>query len=323
MVSQDSSAFEFHPERGEELELASHIIRALTSHEQAFVAATRLGAASGKSGRRSLEKAALVRVRRDQATLSQAECRALKAAVMALADEGTYDRLVRLGRDPEHDRIGSRGVTGLHRFLPWNRRYLWEFETHLQRVDCRLRPNELPLAVPYWNWADPLPEWLLDFPVNADDKNSASGTTLAEAHRSGRAPSDRVQLQTRLKPTDADIGLILYGFAGQLPGASVSDFARFTFGLEGWGRRPDGSRLPAHNQVLAWLARVLDQPAGAPANPIIWLHLAQVDRLWSLWQNGHPGAGPALVGADRILDPWPETVDEMLNPLSIGYTYDI
>ena len=35
------------------------------------------------------------------------------------------------------------------------------------------------------------------------------------------------------------------------------------------------------------------------------------------------GGGPALVGRDRVLDPWPETADEMLNPLAIGYAYDV
>ena len=98
---------------------------------------------------------------------------------------------------------------------------------------------------------------------------------------------------------------------------------KFTFALEGWGRRPDGTPLPAHNQVQAWLASVLPQPTGQPMHPIFWLHLAQVDRLWSLWQAEHAGSGPALVGADRLLDPWPETADEMLNPLSIGYAYDV
>ena len=109
----------------------------------------------------------------------------------------------------------------------------------------------------------------------------------------------------------------------QLPAAGVSEFVRFTYALEGWGRRPDGSPLPGHNQVQAWLESILQQSAHRPLHPIFWLHLAQVDRLWCLWQSAHPGCGPALVGPDRLLDPWAQTADEMLRPQSIGYAYDV
>ena len=55
--------------------------------------------------------------------------------------EGTYEVLVHVGSDSSHNKTGGQGAIGLHRFLPWHRRYLWEFESCLQRIDCRLRPT--------------------------------------------------------------------------------------------------------------------------------------------------------------------------------------
>ena len=145
-------------------ELPPQFVEQLTSHEQAFQATLDRGSAAPlATRRRSLEKAALVRVRRDQTTLSDAERAAFNQALHSMVKEGTYDALVHVGSDASHNRTGGQGAVGLHRFLPWHRRFLWEFESCLQRIDCRLRPNDLPLALPYWNWSEPLPTWLTDF----------------------------------------------------------------------------------------------------------------------------------------------------------------
>ena len=326
----------WQPEGSRESELpAAQIAGDLAHHEQ--VCETLVGRKRGwadSARRRPLEKAALVRERRDQATLSAAEQRAFKSGVQFLVDEGTYDALVRRRGDLAHNMFGSLGVSGLHRFLPWHRRYLWEFETELERADRRLRPGQLPLALPYWNWPDPFPDWLVDFlplgepaaPIACVEVRSGAacvgGVSAAISAHLERSPAGRSLGGPGGKPTADDVQLILHGFADQLPAAQVSEFVRFTYGLEGWGRRPDGSRLPAHNQVHAWVGGVMSQIYAAPADPICWLHMAQVDRLWSLWQSEHPGFGPALVGADQVLDPWPETVDDVRSPLALGYAYD-
>jgi tyrosinase len=302
MSSEDPA---FDCDTGRRWGLPPQIIEQLASHEHALRAGANAGLADPSAGtRRFLEKPALVRVRRDQATLSGAERDALNRALAAMVAEGTYEPLARLRNDLSHNMTGRQGVVGLHRFLPWHRRYLWELESNLQRIDCRLRPNDLPLALPYWNWLDPLPAWLTDFSPP------------------GRSSFAQAPAASPLKPTHEDIRSILHGFGRQLPGAGVSVFVRFSYALEGWGCRPDGTALPGNNQVQAWLESVLGQPADRPLHPVFWLHLAQVDRLWSLWQGEHPGSGPALAGTDRVLDPWLQTADEMLRPSSIGYAYD-
>ena len=125
-----------------------------------------------------------------------------------------------------------------------------------------------------------------------------------------------------MKPSACDIHAILHESSRQLPAAGISDFARFTYALEGWGRRPDGTPLAGHRQVLTWLEGILQPSPDRPLHPIFWLELAQVDRLWCLWQSAHPGSGPTLAGPDRVLDPWAQVAEEMLRPQSIGYAYD-
>lgn len=66
----------------------------------------------------------------------------------------------------------------------------------------------------------------------------------------------------------------------------------------------------------------------SPADPLFWLHHAQVDRIWSQWQKDHAGKGPTLHGATAIMDPWPESVTDLEHTDALGgklashsYTY--
>jgi tyrosinase len=61
----------------------------------------------------------------------------------------------------------------------------------------------------------------------------------------------------------------------------------------------------------------------SPADALFWLHHAQVDRLWSLWQAQAANANkrPTLRGADATLDPWPETEAQMRSIAQLDYSY--
>jgi tyrosinase len=61
----------------------------------------------------------------------------------------------------------------------------------------------------------------------------------------------------------------------------------------------------------------------SPADPLFWLHHAQVDRLWSLWQAKPSNAGknPVLSGSNRTMDPWTETVAQVRSLTTLGYSY--
>jgi tyrosinase len=79
-----------------------------------------------------------------------------------------------------------------------------------------------------------------------------------------------------------------------------------------------------HDTVHVWVGGTMANIHISPADPLFWMHHAQVDRIWSLWQAIPANAGktPALTGADLILDPWqPDTVATVANAAALNYSY--
>lgn len=257
------------------------------------------------------EEAVIATTRKDQATFTADEQSAFKAAVTQLVDEGKYVELVRHHMDMSHDMHGSMGETGLYRFLAWHRRYLLEMERELQRVDQVLRPTATEkLGIPYWRWQDPFPAWLDGF-LPATDPNS------------GGVPPARKKAPPPDKANAADIDIIVNQFAIQattLPGEN--DYTRFTYGVEGWGLRPDGTGLPAHNHGHSWIGGIMNNTSTSPTDPVFWMHHAEVDRLWQIWRQSNPVPAPILAGPDRVMDPWAESYDDLLDITVLGYSYD-
>lgn len=248
-------------------------------------------------------------LRKNQKQLNNTEQNAFKNAVTQLVTDGTYTQLVSVHADMSHNMHGSMGPTGLLRFLGWHRRYILEFERKLVAADQQLRPAAPDtLSLPFWHWPDPLPQWLNDFlPARRPDNNTP--------------PPKRKDKPPPPKPSQADIDYVLTGFAAQLSSDAVNDYVRFTYGLEGWGKRQDGSPLPAHNQVHDWVGGIMSNIMYSPTDPVFWLHHAEVDRLWHVWQVSEPNVDPPLIGNDAIMDPWTETYADLRAIEALGYTY--
>jgi tyrosinase len=224
---------------------------------------------------------------------------------------GTYSKLVHDHMDMSHDMHGSMGTTGLYRFLGWHRRYLLAFETELQNADMTLRPKAATkLGVPYWSWDDGVPAWLQGFLPAKDPTSNKQPPARKEA-----APPDKANA-TDIKTIVTQFGIQKTGVPGE------NDYVKFTFGLEGWGLRPDGSSLPAHNHGHAWVGGIMNNTSTSPTDPIFWMHHAEVDRLWQIWRTAHPQPAPPLAGKDRIMDPWAESYDDLLDIGKLGYGYD-
>lgn len=260
----------------------------------------------------ALPAATAVRSRKDATSgFTASEQAAFKNAVASLVQDGTYLGLVQNHMDMSHDMHGSMGETGLYRFLAWHRRYVVEFERELQRVDAIARPDAPePLRVPYWRWQDPFPAWLNGF-LPANDPTSG---TPPDARKTAPPPD---------KANAADLDIIVNQFQIQQTGLpNENAYVKFTYGLEGWGQRPDGSGLPAHNHGHAWVGGIMNNTSTSPTDPVFWLHHAEVDRLWEIWRQTNPTPGPPLTGSDRIMDPWAESYDDLLDTSILGYTYD-
>ena len=66
----------------------------------------------------------------------------------------------------------------------------------------------------------------------------------------------------------------------------------------------------------------MNNTSTSPADPMFWLHHAEVDRLWEIWRQTNPTPAPPLSGSDRIMDPWGESYDDLLGIAALGYVYE-
>jgi tyrosinase len=191
--------------------------------------------------------------------------------IQALIADGTYGRLVAIHGDMSHDQHGSMGPTGAERFLPWHRAFLRQLEAALQQRDAQA-------FIPYWNWADDrgVPAWLDGFLPQVPVPGRSQPILVRRSRgRHGRLPSA------------GEIDLLV-----RHPDLSYTTFTRE---LEGY-----------HNDVHMWVGGTMANIMISPADPLFWLHHAQVDRLWSTWQGepSNTGKAPNLAGQDAVLDPW-------------------
>jgi hypothetical protein len=87
-----------------------------------------------------------------------------------------------------------------------------------------------------------------------------------------------------------------------------------------WGPAASGETaggIAHHSPLRRWS---LDR---APADPLFWMHHANIDRLWWQWHNSAQGQGqiPNLQGADAIMDPWAFTETDTRDIAAFHYTY--
>jgi tyrosinase len=76
-----------------------------------------------------------------------------------------------------------------------------------------------------------------------------------------------------------------------------------------------------HDSGHVWVGGTMMSIATAPADPVFWMHHAEIDRIWSVWQAANPGQNPALAGASAIMDPWSENEVDTRDITALGYVY--
>jgi tyrosinase len=179
---------------------------------------------------------------------------------------------------------------GTQRFLPWHRVFLIKLERALQSIHPEV-------TIPYWDWTraaeETFPAWL-------------AGVTPTVP----LPPPDAPVVVTRSPgPTSW-----LASIASNVPSVmGDTDFPTFTAGLEG-----------VHNAVHVWVGGSMSFIPTAPADPIFWMHHANIDRLWWQWQQTHAGENPDLIGtgpSSPVMDPWPTTEPDTRDITAMGYAY--
>lgn len=154
-------------------------------------------------------------------------------------------------------------------------------------------------------------------------------------------------------PTTADIddALAVAGYDVGPWDANSDIHHSFRNNLEGWrnAEPPDcstgwqdvseapGTPLVMHNVVHVWTAGIWTDASGAPrtgsmaqnaspSDPVFFLHHAQVDRLWALWQRAHPEqsfpASAAGYTPQTLMWPWLDrSIASVESTESLGYAY--
>lgn len=235
-------------------------------------------------------------LRKSAAVLTAAEQQTFKNAITRAIADGIYPTLVRIHANMSHDMHTMSGMpAGTQRFLPWHRLYLINFEQ-------AMRHFEPTFFVPYWRWMDQksIPAWLTSFkPKGVTDAN---GHPIPVRRNPGTSPNPAA----RTLPTSQTI---------QTTVMNRTTYTPFTLALE--GAQPFG----AHNLVHVWFNGTMSNVPTAPADPMFWMHHAEIDRLWWIWQQTHTGQNPTVSGADAALDPWPEHVTDVLNIATGNHPY--
>lgn len=222
--------------------------------------------------------------RKNANNLTVAEQNAYKNTIAQLLTNpmNLYGKLVAIHGNMGHDMHGM-DATGEQRFLPWHRIYLFRFEKLLRTIN--------PQAfIPYWDWTtdNKVPAWLLNFKPTV----VIPGQGTISVVRKTKIPK----------------------IVNIVPIQALPDFTTFTNHLE----------TGPHNHIhvsVGGPGGTMSQVPTAPADPIFWMHHAQVDRVWSQWQTAHPGKNPTLIGASAIMDPWTEKEIKTRSTAMLGYNY--
>ncbi|MBX6382303.1 MAG: tyrosinase family protein [Microbispora sp.] len=244
-------------------------------------------------------------VRRRVGDLTKEQWEAFVRAVRTLKTQGTYDALVKLHADA----FTATHANGF--FLPWQRRYLLEFERALQRVDPTV-------SVPYWDWT-------------RDSKAPERSAVLSKEFfgGNGNAAHDRAVLDGRFAgwtPTYPRVHRLRRAYAdrGKIPAWASPDLIANVL------KNPDfqvfNMQLEIHiGAVQMGIGGDLAQPV-APNDPLFWPVACFGDLLWHMWRTRHPKApirsAYGNVTEESRLPRYGDTVASVLDIEKLGYRYD-
>ncbi len=285
--------------------------------------------------------------RKNLNAMSDAEIKAFVNAYSKLAASGGLSWFVQVHSAMARHRMHGTmihldGSLGIHkgaprfRFLPWHRAFLIALEQKLQAID----PS---VTVPYWDWQtvigekrmQPIPRWLADMKITNVQARGVVGLhplSPGFKHQDGslydveivRFPGPWTFIA---KGIDYPIDVKLSTPKQIRRTLKLKKFVSFTDRLE---MRPTGNvtalrrygLMHAGGHLFVGGARIVgDQPFfgtmsnlfETAADPIFWMHHAQVDRIWEAWirQSKADGSSqwsiPALAGSDRNMDPFSKT----------------
>lgn len=258
-------------------------------------------------------------IRKDANTLNASERAELVSAIKELKAAGIYDQFVL-----RHANANMRGIHRSPAFLPWHRRFIWDYERELQRVSGN--PN---LGLPYWNWpsgsanASMWDNDLLGGDGEAGTSIVNSGPfrvgewTVVNSSGSQAGPLQRAFGQedsARTLPTQQEINQVLGVTPYDTPNWNELSDPSFRNQIEGF-RGPN-----LHNRGHVWVGGSM-LPMTSPNDPVFFMHHCMVDKIWHEWQLRFPNQGylPMNGGpfGQNLTDPMDSTPSGPIGPRPI------
>jgi tyrosinase len=170
------------------------------------------------------------------------------------------------------------------RLLPWHRIFLLLFEEALHNY----HPD---VCIPYWDWTKPeeqhFPDWL---------------TTILPTVVT---PTRTINV-VRSPGAESWLTGIVSGASSALAQTTYDTFSSPINGI--------------HGGVHIWVGGTMSDASVSPADPVFWLHHANLDRLWWLWYNSVAGnhQNPVIPG---LISPWTYMEANTRSIISLGYKY--
>lgn len=239
-----------------------------------------------------------LRVRRrldDLSSLDLARLRRAFEAMMKVNDARGYQHWAGIYGGP----LPSFGRHGLPAFLPWNRIYLARFEE-------ALRGFEPGVALPWWDWignggipeAFTAPE--IEGRPNPLHHSSIDSSGWDATDDSPPSETSRMPSSPSLLPDHAQVDRTL----------ALDDFESFSSQLES-----------IHNTLHIWVGGTNGNRRYAFYDPFCWVYQASIDRIWWLWQDGHPESRPPGGLDNEKLAPFDASVADTWDASQLGYAY--
>jgi tyrosinase len=226
-------------------------------------------------------------VRKNEARLSAGDWRAFIDAIDAVRRPGAvaprYDDFVQVHVDAFSHENHDWGVHTMGTMV--GRNFLAWHRQYLLRFERRLQQENPDVFVPYWDWL-----------TNPRIPPALSGRDLLRRWR-----------VTRNRRLDRD----------WMPGRDDVGAATRRSRFGPFQRRLESAHGDVHVAVGGEMAT-----ERSPADPIFWLHHANVDRIWARWQERHPRARPQ--NTSERLKPAPlldVRVSELLKIADLDYRY--
>lgn len=234
-------------------------------------------------------------IRREWRELSPAEQRAFIGAVNQLKQSPSLRN--QPSRYDDFVLVHYENTNTAHNnpvFFPWHRKFIRRFEIALQRID----PS---IVLPYWDWAldsqapEQSPVFSRDTGLGGDGDGTNNACVASGPFVGWQA--NNAQPHCLAREFSAGGGRIQ-------PWSSSATMANMINTINNYAQFHDQFEAVPHAQVHVGVGGDLSVMT-SPNDPIFWLHHANVDRYWDIWQDVHdPNRntynGPSLSGNGQV-----------------------